>query len=98
MLKVFVEEVVPWCKENALLLLILDNDTKFHSKILVTGCKAHGIEIHPGSEKRVCNRADTVIRQGLMTGCHARLNLQMHSKKHDLILKGENRMHKRSEP
>ena len=57
-LKVFKEEVIPWCKDNGLLLLIVDNDTKFHSKMLVTECKAHGIEIYPGSGKRVWDRAD----------------------------------------
>ena len=52
------DEVIPWCKETGILLLILDNDTKFHSKMLVTECKAHRIEIYAGSGKRVWDRAD----------------------------------------
>ena len=46
--KVFEEEVVPWCKENGLKLLILDNESKFHTKMLVTFMKSKGIQIyHP---------------------------------------------------
>ena len=34
--QVFDEEVVPWCKENGLKRLIMDNESKFHTKMLVT--------------------------------------------------------------
>ena len=56
--KVFEEEVVPWCKENGLKLLILDNESKFHTKMLVTFMKSKGIQIYPGSGKKPWGRAE----------------------------------------
>ena len=35
MLQVFKERTLPWCKNNGLELLIMDNDPKLHSKMVV---------------------------------------------------------------
>ena len=56
--QVFEEEVVPWCKENGLKLLILDNESKFHTKMLVTHMESHGIQIYPGSGKKPWDRSE----------------------------------------
>ena len=56
--QVFDEEVVPWCKENGLKLLILDNESKFHTKMLVTHMQSHGIQIYPGSGKKPWDRSE----------------------------------------
>ena len=34
-------------------LIIVDNDSKFHCKALVQAAEAEGIQIYPGSGKRV---------------------------------------------
>ena len=49
---VFLEEVVPWCKKNGVKLLIMDNDSKFHTKKLVTELQKKGIQVYPGSGKK----------------------------------------------
>ena len=51
--KTFETKVVPWCKKNGVKLVILDNDSKFHSKMLVECMKRHGIQIYPGSGSKV---------------------------------------------
>ena len=56
--QVFDEEVVPWCKEHGLKLLILDNESKFHTKMLVTHMESHGIQIYPGSGKKPWDRSE----------------------------------------
>ena len=56
--QVFDEEVVPWCKENELKLLIMDNESKFHTKMLVTHMKSKGIQIYPGSGKKPWDREE----------------------------------------
>ena len=35
MREVFERKILPWCKENGLELLIMDNDPKLHSKSVV---------------------------------------------------------------
>ena len=57
--QVFDEEVVPRCKENGLKLLILDNESKFHTKMLVTHMEKHGIQIYPGSGKKPWDRSES---------------------------------------
>ena len=42
---------MPWCKENGLELLIMDNDPKLHGKAVVTFMKENGVQIYPGSGK-----------------------------------------------
>ena len=42
---------LPWCKENGLELLIMDNDPKLHGKAVVTFMKENGVQIYPGSGK-----------------------------------------------
>lgn len=49
---VFLNEVVPWCKEEGIKLVIMDNDSKFHTKMIVTFMKDHGIQVYPGSGKK----------------------------------------------
>ena len=77
--QIFDEETAPWCKENGLKILILDNESKFHTKMLVTHMESHGIQIYPGSGKKSWDRSEspeaTIV-------CSMRQNLHMHSKKH----------------
>ena len=56
--QVFDEKVVPWCKSNGLKLLIMDNESKFHTKMLVTHMQSHGIQIYPGSGKKPWDREE----------------------------------------
>ena len=42
---------MPWCKENGLELLIMDNDSKLHGKAVVTFMKENGVQIYPSSGK-----------------------------------------------
>ena len=56
--QVFDEEVVPWCKENGLKLLIMDNESRFHTRMLVTHMKSKGIQIYPGSGKKPWDREE----------------------------------------
>ena len=53
----FDKEVVPWCKSKGFKLLVMDNESKFHTKILVTHMRSKGIEIYPGSGKKPWDRA-----------------------------------------
>ena len=56
--KVCEEELIPWCKTNGLKLLIVDNDTKFHTKQLCTVLERHGIQMYPGSGKKPWDRRE----------------------------------------
>ena len=47
MLQVFEDKILPWCKENGLELLIMDNDPKLHSKAVCTFMKENGVQIYP---------------------------------------------------
>ena len=51
MLTVFENKILPWCHENGLKLLIMDNDPKLHSKSLVTFMKDNFVHIYPGGSK-----------------------------------------------
>ena len=51
MLQVFKEKTLPWCKNNGLELLIMDNDPKLHSKMVVRLMKQNGVQIYPGGGK-----------------------------------------------
>ena len=42
MLAVFENEILSWCPEHELKLLIMDNDPKLHSKSIVPFMKDHG--------------------------------------------------------
>ena len=55
--QVFGKEVVPWCKENGLKLLILDNEYKFQTKMIVTHMENHEIHFYPGSGKKLWDRS-----------------------------------------
>ena len=48
---VFEKKILPWCQENGLELLIMDNDPKLHGKAVVTFMKENGVQIYPGSGK-----------------------------------------------
>ena len=48
MLDVFQEKILPWCTENGLELLVMDNDPKLHCKTDVVFMKEHGVQIYPG--------------------------------------------------
>ena len=50
--KTFKEFVFPHCHIHGYKLIILDNDSKFHSKALVEAAKEEGLQIYPGSGKR----------------------------------------------
>ena len=56
MKKTFEEELIPWAKETGIKMLIADNDTKFHTKMVVELCKKNGIEIYPGGGKKPWDR------------------------------------------
>ncbi len=51
MLQVFEDKILPWCKENGLELLIMDNDPKLHSKAVCTFMKENDVQIYPGGGK-----------------------------------------------
>ena len=51
MLDVFEKKILPWCTENGLELLVMDNDPKLHGKSLVTFMAENGLQIYPGSRK-----------------------------------------------
>ena len=48
---VFEKKILPWCQENGLELLIMDNDPKLHCKSVVTFMAENGVQIYPGSGK-----------------------------------------------
>jgi len=73
--EVFDEEVVPWCKSNGLKLLIMDNESKFHTKMLVTNMRSKGIEIYSGSGKKPWDQKKKFILQEAMISCQMRENL-----------------------
>ena len=50
--KNFQDEVFPHCLKHGYKLIILDNDSKFHTKALVEAAEEEGLQIHPGSGKR----------------------------------------------
>ena len=52
MVKVFQEKVFPHCHTHGYKLIVLDNDSKFHSKALVEAAAEEGLQIYPGSGKR----------------------------------------------
>ena len=51
-LKTFQEEVFNHCLKHGYKLIILDNDSKFHTKSLVEAAAEEGLQIYPGSGKR----------------------------------------------
>ena len=54
--KTFEEELIPWAKEMGIKMLIADNDSKFHTKMLCKLCEKHGIQIYPGGGKTPWDR------------------------------------------
>ena len=76
----WVEEAIPWMKENGVKLAIVDNDSKFHTKMLVEACKAEGIQIYPGGGKKPWDREENGYPHGPTIACPLKLNLQMLSK------------------
>ena len=50
MLEVFKKKILPWCKKDSLKMLIMDNDPKLHSKLLVTFME-NDVQIYPGASK-----------------------------------------------
>lgn len=54
--KTFEEEVLPWAQAMGIKMLICDNDSKFHTKMLVELCKRNGIEMYPGGGKKPWDR------------------------------------------
>ena len=51
MLDVFKTKVLPWCEENDLDVLIMDNDPKLHSKAIVTFMWENDMFVYPGGGK-----------------------------------------------
>ena len=51
--KYFEKRILPWCKKNKLKLLIVDNDPKFHGKMITEFMKRNGVHIYWGSRKNV---------------------------------------------
>ena len=51
MVAVLENEILPWCREYGLKLLIKINDPKLHSKSVVTFMKDSGVQIYPGGGK-----------------------------------------------
>ena len=45
--EVFEQKILPWCKENGLELLIIDNDPNLHSKCVVTFMAENVVQIYP---------------------------------------------------
>ena len=50
--KVFQDEVISHCLKHGYKLVVLDNDSKFHTKALVLAPVEEGIQIYPGNGKR----------------------------------------------
>lgn len=50
--EVFKEEVFPQCLKHGYKLIILDNDSKFHTKALVEAAEEEGLQIYAGCGKR----------------------------------------------
>ena len=55
---VFEDELVSWCHEKGIKLIILDNESKFHTKLLVEFMASRGIQIYPGSGKKPWDREE----------------------------------------
>ena len=63
--------------------LILDNDSKFHTKMLVTHMKRHGTQIYPRSGKKPLDRSENDYsprNHDCMPNETEFVNLQRHSK------------------
>jgi len=57
-LEVFGDKILDWCKDEGILLLIMDNESKFHTQMLVKFMQKHGVQIYPGSGKKPWDRAE----------------------------------------
>ncbi len=51
MFQVCEDNILPWCKENGLGLLIMDNDPKLHSKTVCSFMKENYVQIYPRGGK-----------------------------------------------
>ena len=52
-IETFRNEVFPHCLKHGCKLIVVDNDSKFHCKGLVEAGEEEGVQIYPGSGKRV---------------------------------------------
>ena len=57
-LEVFGDKILDWCKGEGILLLIMDNESKFHTQMLVKFMQKHRVQIYPGSGKTHWDRAE----------------------------------------
>ena len=85
-------------QKNVLKLSIMDNESKFHTKMLVTHMESHGIQIYPGSGKKPWDRSENVALPEATIVCKMRQNLQRHSKMHRKTWSGGKRIETSGEP
>ena len=57
-LQVFGDKILDWCKSQCILLLIMYNESKFHTQMLVKFMQKHGVQIYPGNGKHPWDRAE----------------------------------------
>ena len=58
----FGDKILDWCKDEGILLLIMDNESKFYTQMLVKFMQKHGVQIYPGSGKKPWDRAEDGYR------------------------------------
>ena len=58
----FGDKILDWCKDEGILLLIMDNESEFHTQMLVKFMQKHGVQIYPGSGKKPWHRAEDGYR------------------------------------
>ena len=92
-------------QENGIKLFIMNSDSKFHTKALVTKMAEFGIQVYHGSGKKpwviltiikfkiLKIVVKTVILLALTIACQMRLSLQTLKKKHNLIWRDVKIMH-----
>ena len=77
-----------WCKYERILLLIIENESKSHTQMLVT-LMQHGVEIYTGSGKSLGIERKMAILLEAVIACPTRRNLRRFIKKLNQILNGE---------
>ena len=87
-LEVFGGKILNWSQDEGISLLIM-NESKFHTQMLVQFMQSHGVQIYPGSGKSLEIERKMVIRLEAMTAFLRRRNLRKLTKKLKQTLCGE---------
>ena len=90
-LEVLGDKILNWCKYEGILLLIIENESKSHTQMLVT-LMQHGVEIYPGSGKSLGIERKMTTRLEAMIVCLTRRNLRRLTKKLKHILNGKSKI------